>query len=208
VEIGCGPLGGFVPKLRSRGYEAVGVDPEAPDEADYCRVEFEQVEVPDDVDAVIASTSLHHVADPGLVIDRIASILAREGRLVVVEWDWEAFDQQTAEWCFRRLGSETGWLHRRRDEWLASDQPWRVYLQNWAEEEQLHRAETLLGLLDGRFDREHLAQGPYFFPDLAETSENTERAAIDAGQIRATRVDYVGSLLSRDLFGARKPLKA
>jgi SAM-dependent methyltransferase len=196
VEIGCGLLGGFVPMLRSRGYEAVGVDPEAPDEAGYRRVEFESVEPFWDVEAVVASTSLHHVADPAGVIDRIARTLARGGTLVVVEWDWEAFDEPTAEWCFQRLGSdeEAGWLHRRRDEWMASGQPWCLYLREWAAEEQLHAAGTLVRLLDERFDREHLADGPYFFPDLAETAEEEEQAAIDAGQIRATRVDYVGRL--------------
>ena len=30
IEIGCGDLGGFVPDLRRAGYDAVGVDPEAP----------------------------------------------------------------------------------------------------------------------------------------------------------------------------------
>jgi hypothetical protein len=42
--------------------------------------------------------------------------------------------------------------------------------------------------------REHLARGPYFFPDLARATESDERAAIEGGQIRATRVDYVGTL--------------
>jgi hypothetical protein len=37
-----------------------------------------------------------------------------------------------------------------------------------------------------------VARGPYFFPDLAGTSEADERAAIDAGLIRDTRADYVG----------------
>jgi len=31
LEVGCGPLGGFVPALLGGGYEAVGVDPEAPE---------------------------------------------------------------------------------------------------------------------------------------------------------------------------------
>jgi hypothetical protein len=66
----------------------------------------------------------------------------------------------------------------------------------WARREHVHAAETLLRLLDQRFDREHFAQGPYFFPDLAETSEEDERAAIEARQISATRVDYVGKLRS------------
>jgi 2-polyprenyl-3-methyl-5-hydroxy-6-metoxy-1,4-benzoquinol methylase len=85
VEIGCGSLGGFVPMLQASGYEALGVDPEAPDGEHYRRVEFEQAERAQDVDAVVASTSLHHVADPTEVLDRIATTLAPGGTLIVVE---------------------------------------------------------------------------------------------------------------------------
>lgn len=180
--------------LRSSGYDAVGVDPEAPNEVDYRRIEFEQVDLPEKVDAVVASTSLHHVADPAEVIDRAAKTLVSGGVLVVVEWAWDAFDEPTARWCFERLGRDegAGWLHRRRDEWVASAQPWSVHLRDWAQKEQLHPAETLRQLLDERLQCEYLAHGPYFFPDLAQTSEEDERAAIEAGQIRATRFDYVG----------------
>jgi SAM-dependent methyltransferase len=196
VEIGCGPLGGFVPMLHSSGYDALGVDPEAPDEERYRRIEFERAELGQAVDAVVASTSLHHVADPAEVLDRIATTLAGAGTLIVVEWAWEEFDEATADWCFQRLGpgEEAGWLHRRRDEWVASGQPWSAYLRAWAEGERLYSANTLLRLLDERFQRAHLARGPYFFPDLARATEGDERAAIEAGEIRATRVDYVGRL--------------
>src|SRR5437764_3087741 len=44
AEIGCGPLGGFVPVLRSAGYEAVGIDPEAPEGPWYRQAEFEDYE--------------------------------------------------------------------------------------------------------------------------------------------------------------------
>jgi SAM-dependent methyltransferase len=129
LDLGCGPLGGFVPFLHSNGYQAIGVDPNAPDTPDYHRVEFEHLELPQRVDAVIASTSLHHVADPAAVIDRLATTLGDDGRLVVVEWAWETFDEETAAWCFARLGSddEAGWLHHRRDEWLASGLQWPSY---------------------------------------------------------------------------------
>jgi SAM-dependent methyltransferase len=181
--------------LRSSGYEVLGVDPEAPDEPDYRRVEFEQVELVRDVDAVVASTSLHHVADPAEVLDRVANTLVGGGTLVVVEWDWEELDEPTAAWCFQRLGpdEEAGWLHRRRDEWLASGESWSAYLRAWAVDERLHSANTLLRLLDERFQREYVARGPYLFPALAGTTEEDEQAAIEAGQIRATRVDYVGT---------------
>ena len=196
VEIGCGPLGGFVPMLRSSGYEALGVDPDAPDEVQYSRVAFERAELVQGIDAVIASTSLHHVADPAEVLDRVAITLAGAGTLIVVEWAWEEFDEATADWCFERLGpdEDAGWLHRRRDEWLESGQSWSAYVRAWAEDERLHSASTLLRLLDERFERRHLERGPYYFPDLAQATEQDERAAIEAGQIRATRVDYFGTL--------------
>jgi hypothetical protein len=79
------------------------------------------------------------------------------------------------------------------DAWAASRKGWGAYLRDWVENERLHSDTGLLQLLDERLDRQYFARGPYFFPDLA-ISEEEERAAIDAGQIRATRVDYVGRL--------------
>src|SRR5947199_88780 len=52
VEIGCGPLGGFVPMLRANGYDALGIDPQAPEEPHYQRIEFERAELPPQVDRV------------------------------------------------------------------------------------------------------------------------------------------------------------
>jgi SAM-dependent methyltransferase len=196
VDLGCGALGGFVPLLRSSGYEAAGVDPKAPDSADYHRTQFEHLELPQRVDAVIASTSLHHVKDPAEVIDSLTNTLTRDGTLVVVEWAWENFDEATARWCFERLGQadEPNWLHRLRDDWATSGQAWQTYLANWATHEGLHRGEALLRLLDEQFERRLLTFGPYFFPDLSDTTYADEQAAINAEQIHATRIDWVGAL--------------
>jgi SAM-dependent methyltransferase len=192
LELGCGPLGGFVPRLRESGYDAVGVDPNAPEEAGYHRVRFEEAELPEGADALVASASLHHVVDPAGVLDMVAAALAPGGAVVVVEWAWEDLDEATAEWGFGRLGPEEGWLRRRQQGWLESGQPWSAYFQGWAQEEGLHPAGTLLALLDERFERRELARGPYLFADLAETSPEDEQRAIDAGEIRATRVVYAG----------------
>ena len=192
VELGCGPLGGFIPRLRATGYDAVGVDPKAPQEPGFHRVEFERAELPAEADALVASASLHHVANPADVLDRVAATLAQSGTVVVVEWAWEDFDESTAEWSFRRLGSEEGWLRRRRDGWLGSGEPWSTYLQGWAREEGLHEAKRLLALLDERFERRQLSRGAYLFADLSSTSPEDEQRAIDAGEITAIRVDYAG----------------
>ncbi len=195
LELGCGPLGGFVPMLRSGGYDATGVDPEAPPAPGYHQVEFERYDVSRPADAIVACTSLHHVADLDQVLDLVAAALAPGGVLVVVEWAHERFDEATARWCFDRLtpaDDDHGWLHRRCAAWRASGQSWDTYCRSWVQEEGLHTGQDILRELHARFDGRLLAYGPYFFPDLAGTSEADEQASIDAGQIQATRIQYVG----------------
>src|SRR5919204_3468101 len=46
LDLGCGPLGGFAPALRQAGYQAIGVDPEAPSDLDYQRLPFEDYRPP------------------------------------------------------------------------------------------------------------------------------------------------------------------
>jgi hypothetical protein len=197
LEIGCGPLGGFVPALLRGGYDPAGVDPEAPEAPGYHRIEFEQYEPPQAVEAVVACTSLHHVADLDEVLDRVGAVLAAEGALVVVEWAWERFDEATARWCFARLAApvpeaEPGWLQRHRDEWAASGQPWDAYWRAWATAEGLHTGQAIVRGLDARFDRQECGFGPYFFADLADTMQADEQAAIDAGKVQATGIWYAG----------------
>lgn len=195
LELGCGSVGGFVPALQSDGFQAVGIDPEAPEGASYRRIEFERSELPDNVDAVAASVSLHHVADTGEVLDRVAAALKPGGTVVVIEWDWESFDESSARWGFERLDWETehkGWLHRGYEHWQASGQPWESYLHGWAAGHGLHSARALVEALDARFERVSCERGAYLFPELAHTTEDDELDAIEAGEIRALRVDYVG----------------
>jgi SAM-dependent methyltransferase len=195
VEIGCGPLGGFVPMLRTAGYEAAGVDPEAPQGPWYCRVEFERYDMPQPADVIVACTSLHHVADLGAVLDLVDAALVPGGLLVVVEWARERFDEATARWCFDRLpppGTDPGWLHRRHAEWRDSGQPWDAYCRAWAAAEGLHDGRDIVRELGIRFDTGLITYGPYFFPDLAGITEVDEQAAIDARLIQAGRIQYSG----------------
>jgi SAM-dependent methyltransferase len=195
LEIGCGPLGGFVPMLRGAGYDAVGVDPCAPDRPWYHGVEFEAFQPPEPARAIVACTSLHHTADVGAVLDLARSALTAGGSIVVVEWARERFDEATARWCFDRLpppASEPGWLQQFHDEWRESGQQWDTYCRDWARSEGLHAGLDIVRELDARFDRQLLSPGPYFFADLADVSEGEEQAAIDAGLIQANRIVYVG----------------
>lgn len=197
LEIGCGQRGGFVPELRAAGYDAIGIDPEAPDEPAYRRVEFERYDGRSGVDAVVASTSLHHVHDVGEVLDHARGVLAPGGVLVVLEWASERFDEATAQWCFERLppaDDEPGWLHVCHAEWQQSGMPWDAYCRSWVDEERLHSGQEIVHALDERFERRQLAYGPYFFAGLDEVTEAEEQAAIDAGLVQAARIQYVGTI--------------
>jgi SAM-dependent methyltransferase len=197
LEIGCGPLGGLVPMLEPAGYQATGVDPEAPPGPRYRQVEFERYDLPGRVDAIVACTSLHHVTDLGAVLDLVAAALVPGGVAVVVEWARERFDEATARWCFARLpeaqaGDDPGWLHQRQAEWRGSGQPWAAYLRSWEQAEGLHAGQDILDELAARFDSRAASYGPFFFPELAGTSEADEQAAIDSGLIQANRIQYAG----------------
>ena len=195
LEIGCGPRGGFVPMMQAAGYQATGVDPEAPPGPSYRQVEFERYAAPGQLDAIVACTSLHHVAGLAAVLDLAAGALVPGGRAVIVEWARERFDEATARWCFARLpeaGDHPGWLHERQAEWRGSGQPWDAYLRSWAQAEGLHAGQVILDELDARFDSRLATYGPYFFPELAGISEADEQAAIDRGLIQANRIQYAG----------------
>jgi len=194
LEVGCGPLGGFVPMLEPAGYEAVGVDPEAPQGPCYRQVEFERYDVAGRVDAIVACTSLHHVADLRAVLDLVYAALVPGGVAVIVEWARERFDEATARWCFARMPKDdaSGWLLERYREWRASGSPWDAYLRSWAQAEGLHGGQDILDELDARFDSRPVTYGPYFFAELAGTTEADEQAAIDSGLIQANRIQYVG----------------
>jgi SAM-dependent methyltransferase len=197
IEIGCGEAGGHVPALLDAEYQAVGIDPEAPAGPGYRAIPFEQYRPDEQVDAVLASLSLHHVADLGGVLGQIADVLRPGGTLVVIEWGWETLDEATARWCFgqrlRETEEEHGtWLAGLRAQWMESGQPWPDFIRGWAQGHGLHPLTAVQAALADRFTTIHQSRGPYYFPDLPDTGPDGEQAAIDAGQIRAGCLRYAG----------------
>ncbi len=196
TELGCGPQGGFVPMLRAAGHQAVGVDPAAPPGPWYHPVEFERYAPADPADAVLACTSLHHVASLDQVLEQIEATLRPGGILVVVEWARERFDETTARWCFARLPPDSGepsWLHELGTRWRDSGLPWDTCCTSWAAAERLHTGQDIVQALGRRFEATRpVGYGPYFFSDLAGTTEQDEQEAIDRGQIQPGRIQYTG----------------
>jgi len=198
LEVGCGPLGGFVPTLLEQGWSAVGIDPEAPPGPHYRGIMLEDYQPPQPVSVVVASMSLHHVHDIGDVLDHVAAALVPGGTVVVLEWAWELFDDAAAQWCFARVSpqpameDEEGWLTRHHDRWTESGLPWADYWHAWTTEEGLHSGADIVSALDARFERQASAYGPHFYPELDATDRSEEAHAIAAGTIQATGITWVG----------------
>jgi SAM-dependent methyltransferase len=212
IELGCGQAGGHIPALVRAGYDATGVDPEAPEGAAYRRAAFEGYRPERPADAVIASVSLHHVDDPGAALDHVADILRPDGAVIVVEWISEDFDGATARWCFGhrlRDADEPGaWLPVLYADWAASGLSWDSYFGDWLGHHGLHPAGVIRRELDARFTVTHLSTAPYYFPDLLDADAAAEQAAIDAGQLRAGCLRYTGRLAGTPLLSGPAALLA
>ncbi len=174
LEVGCGS-GELARALAAAGYDVVAVDPKAPDGAIFRRTTIEELAGEGPFDAAVASLSLHHVDDLGVVMAKVHSLLRPRSPFVVREFAWDHLDEPTARWDYARRGVDSG---------LAE---WR------AEHDDLHGFDALRSALDARFRQRSFAWTPYLAEykgteaDVAE-----EHRLIEAGQIRAVGFVYVG----------------
>jgi hypothetical protein len=180
LEVGCGREGGLVGELAARGYEVLGVDPDAPEGERFVRVEFQALD--GEWDAVVAARVLHHVNPLGEGLD----VLARLAPLVVVdEFASDRIDEAAQDWyeaqhrLLRASGIEP-YGPARLDEWRQRHPG-------------LHPHDLLLSELRTRYEERTLAWVPYLSRWLGgPSSELLEQGLIDAGAIPAIGYRWVG----------------
>ncbi len=165
----------------------IGIDPVAPAGPLFRQTSLEEFADPGPFDAVVASRALHHVTDLAGALDRIASLLRSQGRLIVNEHAFDRLDERTARWYLEKRVL------------VATDAP-RSLQQCRAEWERdhadLHTYEAMRRELDRRFAELFFAWTPYLYGELeGVVGASEERDLIDAGAIQATGFRYVGELL-------------
>jgi SAM-dependent methyltransferase len=188
LEVGCG-RGELASAVADRGYRVVAIDPDAPEGPLFRRVSLEDFDDVHRFDAVVASRSLHHVADLGAALDKLTALLNPAGDLLLNEFAWDRFDVATADW----------YLGQRRVLAAARGTPAPAtlaqVLDEWARDhEGLHGYAAMRRELDRRFDERYFSWEPYLYGELqGPVTEELERALIDAGAIQATGFRYVGT---------------
>lgn len=206
LEVGCGD--GYLASTLSRaGHSVIAIDPDAPEGAIYRRVKLEQLSDAGPFDFVVAVLALHHVEHLGLALDKIASLLASTGVLILVEFGWDRFDEQTARWALERLPEQANpqnetWVDRCCRDWMAEHRRlgllMKVHCEQWSAAEGLHSAEAMLSELRRRFVERFFAWTPYLYPDLVATTEEDELRAIEQGLATSVGFRYVGEVRSSD----------
>jgi hypothetical protein len=184
LEVGCGREGGLVAMLAARGYDVLGVDPEAPDEPGFLRARFEETE--GEHDAVVAGRVLHHV-DP--LDDGIAKLARLAPLLVVDEFAANRIDADASDWYegqHRMLAA------------AGANPPGPPDLEAWATRHPgLHSDDTLLAALRAHYDERVFERIPYLHRWLGgPSSEALEGTLIGAGAFPAIGYRWAGTAKS------------
>jgi ubiquinone/menaquinone biosynthesis C-methylase UbiE len=177
LEIGCGD-GELALALAAAGHDVVAIDPEAPTGAVFRRVRLEEFEASAPFDVVVASLSLHHVADVDAAVDKVAAMLLPEGLFVVNEFAWERLDERAAGWAAERLG----------------DVDAQAVAAQWGREHRdLHTGTAVLAALERRFDRLRFDWAPYLARMLRRPeAEPDEVRAIGTGALDPVGFRWIG----------------
>jgi len=191
LEIGCG-RGELARALAERGFDVTAIDPNAPDGAMFRRVGLEDFSDPRGFDAVVASVSIHHIADLPGALEKIASFLPQGGVLALEEFAKERLAGATAHWYYhqRRALAEAG-----RDDTVPEDfDEWEG--QSKAGHADIHPVSEIRVELERHFAERFFQWTPYLYSHrLDDALEPLERKLIAEGAIDATGLWYVGERL-------------
>jgi hypothetical protein len=180
LEVGCGDEGGVVPALTAAGYDALGVDPFAPDGPSYRQADFREVE--GEFEAVVAGRVLHHVRPLDEGLDRLATL----GRLLLVdEFARERVDAAAQDWYegqYRMLAA------------AGAEPPGPPSLDEWRERHpDLHAEDVLLEALRARYEERSFERVPYLHRWLGgPSSEALETTLTRAGAFPAIGWRWAG----------------
>jgi SAM-dependent methyltransferase len=194
LEIGCGPVGDLTYAIATAGYDVVAVDPVAPEGLLFRRIPFEEFDEPGQFEAVVASLSMHHLADLTRTADRIRELLVPGGTFILEEWDRDRLrDEATARWYFHQRHAALATGSQQGDTFPASFEEWH---STWlAVQGHMHDYAAMRAQLMPPFRERFFTWRPYLFRyGLHEDVEPLERALIEEGAIQATGFRWVGEL--------------
>jgi SAM-dependent methyltransferase len=184
LEVGCG-RGRVARELAIRGYDVTALDVELRDCVDAPGVKFVEADflTYDDApfDAVVFTSSLHHIAPLDRAIERLAKLTAHGARLVVDEFDLDAPDNPTLRWYYDLLAEDIDgdlvdyWHHEHHH-----DVP-------------LHTGTQMRNAISQWFAVNSQERGPYLYRYVASKLPDDEPSGRRAADLRAEEERRIGT---------------
>jgi SAM-dependent methyltransferase len=183
LEVGCG-RGELARAIAGRGHSVVAIDPQAPAGDLFQAVSLEEFPDPGPFDTIVANRALHHIADLPRALDKVASLLGPQGRLILHEHAFDRLDEPTARW----------YLEQHAAGGPGTPTSLKSCLADWEDDHAgLHGYAVMRVELDRRFNQRYFAWKPCLYSELGGViDEQQEQALIDAHAIQATGFLYVG----------------
>jgi SAM-dependent methyltransferase len=175
LEVGCG-RGHVARLLGADGFRVTALDLRIEEPRPWPHVRYEQRDFlgfeDEPYDAVVFTSSLHHLFPLDAAIDRTVKLLSPGGLLIADEMDLAAPDEATCRWNYARTGEDGGVERWREDH--AHDPP-------------LHTGAQMSTAIRAGFEITDLWRGPSLyrmFGERAAEVRTAELIAIGSGEIR------------------------
>lgn len=170
LEVGCG-AGRLAALFMEREYQVTAIDisPEAVEMARQNGVNAQvadllQFESADKFDAVLFTSSLHHIHSLDQALERAKNLLTEKGRIFVEDFSLEQMDEKTAQWFYelKDLCSLFSSTSEVAPETTSIDP-----LTRWTNEHQhepaLHSRKAMLKAMETKFGNVHSSAAPYLY---------------------------------------------
>jgi 2-polyprenyl-3-methyl-5-hydroxy-6-metoxy-1,4-benzoquinol methylase len=168
LDVGCGD-GSLVRRLTELGFDALGVDPNAPPGPRLLAARVDEAHGLGEFDAITAVMALHHCALEA-TIGGIVELLRPGGILLVYDFGWERYDDRAADWLAEQEPADAS----------NSVEAWK------REHGDLHTGAAVLDALAERFPSVESRGSPYLARMIDRTDlEVGEQAAIERGGVPA-----------------------
>jgi SAM-dependent methyltransferase len=175
LEIGAGD-GSLAATLCEGGYDMVAIDPKG--SAPVLSIALQDLDASARTfDAAVAMLSLHHVLPLGRSLRRLSEVVRHGARLVVDEFDVDAFDERAASW----------WLDQRGD----GREPGDVVAEM---REHLHPVARIREVLAAWFDLGEPVPGAYLYRWHVDPAlRGDEEVLIAAGALPAVGARFIAT---------------
>lgn len=207
LEVGAG-RGAHARRLKAEGLSLTAVDLTLPEKESVSGVRWVEEDFlsfeDEPFDALLFTSSLHHIYPLDAALDRARRLLVLGGALVVDEFALEAVDENTARWNYetQELLAAAGAY----DTDHVRESPGGTFLDRWKADHEhhhgppLHTGAAMLRGIEERFGSVKVARGAYLYRHIAARSSNVtaarhvkvvEERRISDGSLRAVGLRIV-----------------